>query len=41
LALAVEFSLLQRIKKLRTPKGYDEWLHLSEIRARLAARWRQ
>jgi hypothetical protein len=39
--LAVEFSLLQRIKKLRTPKGYDEWLHLSEIRARLSARWRQ
>jgi hypothetical protein len=26
---------------LRTPKGYDEWLHLSEIRARLSARWRQ
>jgi hypothetical protein len=41
LTLAVEFSLLQRIKKLRTPKGYDEWLHLSEIRARLSARWRQ
>jgi hypothetical protein len=38
LTLAVEFRLLQRLKKLRTPKGYDEWLLLSEIRARLSAR---
>jgi len=39
--LAIEFVFLWRLKDLRTPKGYDEWLHLSEIRARLAARWRQ
>lgn len=40
LILAVEFRLLQRLKKLRTPKGYDEWLRLSEIRARVA-RWQR
>ena len=39
--LAIEFVFLWRLKDLRTPKGYDEWLHLSEIRARLSARWRQ
>jgi len=39
--LAIEVVFLWRLKDLRTPKGYDEWLHLSEIRARLSTRWQR
>jgi len=40
LAGTVEAYYLQRLRELRTPKGYEHWLYLAEERARRAARWR-